>query len=143
MPPNEFSDLVARLPHRGPMCLIDSLIQLDERSVEALTQFTEERLEFLGIESKVDSYWGIELIAQAGVLPLIAGALRGNTHTGVIIQVKSFHSFISEIIEPATLTTRCSSELLLNGSVASVRGSVSLGKTLICEAEITLSMQSD
>ena len=137
MPSIDYNDLLAKLPHRDSMRLIDRVIDIDGMAIETLTEMDETRADFFGSES----YWGIELIAQSGALPLIAASETDQTHSGVIVQVKSFRSLAPISPEIGTLITRCRVELLLDGAVAVVVGTVSAGAVLICEAEITLAMQ--
>jgi predicted hotdog family 3-hydroxylacyl-ACP dehydratase len=141
MIPTDYSGILEKLPHRGPMRLVDEILSLDGTSVVTNTRMDDKRLKFLGSDLPVGTYWGIELIAQSGALPLIATIGNGKAHAGVIVQVKSFRSFVLEIEEPAILTTRCSAELQLEGTIASIRGSVFAEDVLLCEASLMLAMQ--
>lgn len=123
------------------MGLIDTVVRVDARSVETRSKIDENRAKLFGVKSKVESYIGIELIAQSAAMPLIYNAKEGEGHAGVIAQVRSFRSYSPAIEDYPILTTRCEVELMLDGKVASVKGAVFFGEVPVCEAVLTLAIQ--
>ena len=134
-------ELIGKLPHRGPMLLVDSVISVDANSVETETRIDGARADLFGRDGEVESYLGIELIAQSAALPLIHDSEGQEAHAGVIVQVRSFRSMDRIVEKEPVLRTRCEVELMLDGRVASVRGAVSCGGRQICEGTLTLAVQ--
>lgn len=143
MSPSSFKTLIDKLPHRGGMLLIDAIVHIDESSVEALTNIDARRLELFGEGGKLESYVGVELMAQAAALPVIWSCKEEKDHAGVIAQVRSFQSYESKIDCKEALRTSCSIELLMDGKIGSVKGLVRSGETKICEGVLTLAMIGD
>lgn len=133
--------MIEKLPHEGKMRLIDSIVSVDRSSVVTKTRIDRTRTELFGQGSEIESYVGIELIAQAAALPLIYRSEDRKEHQGMIVQVRSFHAYPSPIDASKVLTTSCEVELLLDERVASVKGQVMNGETVVCEGVITLAMQ--
>ncbi len=139
---NEDEDLIRRLPHVGRMRLVDSIVRIDKDSAETRTQLNPSRIELFGRENEVETYLGIELIAQSSALPLIYRTGDRKEHQGMIVQVRSFRSYSILIDASAGLTTRCTVELMLDEKVASATGQVLNGESIVCEAVITLAMKA-
>lgn len=141
MAASDYQHLIEKLPHRGKMRLIDSVARVDRGSVETSTQINQERAEFFGNGSEIESYVGVELIAQSAALPLIYRSEKCKDHEGMIVQVRSFRSYQNRIKASAGLATQCEVELMMDERVASVKGRVLRGESLVCEGVITLAMQ--
>ncbi|MDQ8186369.1 hypothetical protein [Pelagicoccus sp. SDUM812002] len=137
---NKYHGLIEKLPHRGAMRLIDSISALDSRTVETETRVDETRTALFGRDGKVETYLGIELVAQSAAFPLIYDDSGDEEHMGMIVQVRSFESFCSPETAMPVLRTTCEVDLLLDGKVASVRGKVFEGETCLCEAVLTLAV---
>jgi len=141
MTQNDYQYLIEKLPHRGSMRLIDSVIRVDRNSAEAKTRINGLRAELFGRDSEIETYVGVELIAQAAALPLIYRSEDRKEHKGMIVQVRSFRSYPNKIDTAADLTTSCEVELMLDEKVASVKGRVMNEEAVVCEGVITLAMQ--
>ena len=133
-------ELLDKLPHRGSMRLLDSVVSVDDREVETETRIDALRASLFGYDGKVESYLGIELIAQSAAMPLIFAAEEGKEHAGMIVQVRSFRSYGDAIAGYPVLRTRCEVELMLDGKVASVKGSVFHEEAKVCDAVLTLAV---
>lgn len=133
-------DLIKLLPHRGVMRLIDSVVSVDETTVETRTVINEKRAHLFGNEGNIEAYLGVELIAQSAALPILFNSPE-QAHRGVITQVQSFQAYGNVAAKNPVLSTRCTVELLLDGLIASVTGTVLHEQNVVCESVITLSIQ--
>lgn len=140
MEPTRHDALIEKLPHRGAMLLIDSILRVDKTSVETVTTIDAERAELFGFKGDVGSYLGVELIAQSAAFPLIFESSEGKEHAGMIVQVRSFESYVVLPQPNLVLRTQCEVELVLDGKVASVKGAVFQGERCLCAAVLTLAI---
>lgn len=138
MSPPDLNALIQKLPHRGSMRLLDSVESVTERTATTFTEIDAARATlFCG-----ESYVGVELIAQSAALPLILTSEPGKEHAGMIVQLRSFSSHFESLPLGSMLKTDCEVELLMDDKIAAVRGTVTWGGNLVCEAAITLAIQS-
>lgn len=136
----KYDGLIGKLPHRGAMRWVDSILALDSRSVETETRVDTARAALFGRDGTIESYLGIELVAQSAAFPLIYDDEGDTEHAGMIVQVRSFEAFGYPVEHWPVLRTSCEVELLLDGKVASVRGRVFEAERCLCEAVLTLAV---
>lgn len=139
---NEFDSLLAKLPHEGAMLLIDSIVRVESGFVETETRIDAARAALFRFGDGLGSYLGIELIAQSAAFPLMMDDLE-KEHKGMIVQVRSFEAMGRASCALPLLRTQCEVELMLDGRVASVRGTVFEKERRLCEAVLTLAVGGD
>lgn len=133
--------LLDRLPHKARMLLIDKVLQVD--GVEAVTEtdFGPGRSWLMMDDQSFPIHLGVELIAQTSALSLIMPENGAETHSGMIIQVRSFQVYQSPARWPIRVRTRAGVNLVLGGRVATVIGEVHEGDRILCRGVLTLSVQ--
>ena len=135
----ETRGLLSRLPHQPPMRLISEVVEVGPGSAVCRTQVDRVLCELFGDGESMDSYAGIEIIAQAAAIAA-GGEADGKARSGMLIQVGRFSSIRARVPVGSVLVIRVSVELGMEGRVGSVNGEVFIDGSPVCSAKLTLAI---
>jgi len=143
MDQNGYNYLLDRLPHSGSMRLIDTVLMIEGHTAETETMINENRVKHFGCEGRIETYIGVEMIAQTAAISLIFESDEWTDRGGVIMQVKSFCSKSTPVAGFPVLKTRSRLELLMGGRIALIKGGVTCAGNPFCEAILMLGMPGE
>lgn len=136
---DEGETLLSRLPHQPPMRLINEVVAVGRGSAVCRATVGRELCQLFGDGQSMDSYAGIEIIAQAAAIAA-GGEDQGTARSGMLIQVGRFSSTLARIPCGSILTSEVSVDVGMDGSVGSVKGELHLEGSPVCSAKLTLAI---
>lgn len=137
---SEYDQLMRRLPHQPPMRMIDEILEASAEGAQCLARASQERCELFGDGSNLDTYAGVEMLAQTAAVALSVNGEGDKPGQGMLIQVAKFEAERPRVPRGSTLRCVCSVELGMEGQLGLAKGQVTLEGELVCEAKLTLAI---
>ena len=136
----EAEDLIYRLPHKPPMRFVSETLEADASGATCKCIVNDDLCRLFGDGDTLDTYSGIEILAQTSAIALAFDSSDQKPHAGMLMQVGKFESFISRVPKNSILIATTKIEKGLDGRVIIAKGSISLKDKTVCQAKLSIAI---